>query len=171
MAIVSTDLLARLSGGASNTDPDLSLGGVMSTSTVLAPAVAEENLFNNVDGAEASAGSTKYRALYLLNNHGSLTLENTFIWFSTQTPSTDTVIAMALAGEGLNVTMETVADEDTAPVGETFTSPATKAAGLSMGNVPFSQRFGFWLRRIVTAAASAFDNDDWAFQIEGDTAA
>lgn len=171
MAILSTDLLARLSGGASNTDPDLSLGGVMSTTTVLSPTVAEENLFNNVGAAEASAGSTKYRALYLLNNHGSLTLENTVIWIPTQTPSTDTIIAIALAGEGLNATMETVANEDTAPVGESFTSPATKGAGLSMGNVPFSQRFGFWIRRIVSASASAFNNDDWQFTLEGDTQA
>lgn len=171
MAIVVTDILSRLSGGPSNSDPDLSLGGVMSTTTELNPVVAEENLFNNVPGAEASTGSTKYRALYLLNNHGSLTLENTVIWFPTQTPSSDTIIAMALAGEGLNATIETVADEDTAPIGETFTSPATKGAGLSMGNVPFSQRFGFWLRRIVSPSASAFDNDDWQFEIEGDTAA
>jgi len=170
MAILSTDILTRLSGGACNSNPDCSLGGIIST-TVLSPTVAEENLFNNVDGAEASAGSTKYRGLYLLNNHGSLTLENTVIWFTTQTPSADTVIAMALAGEGLNVTMESVANEDTAPVGESFTSPATKGAGLSMGNVPFSQRFGFWVRRIVSAAASAQDNDDWAYRIEGDTAA
>jgi hypothetical protein len=171
MAIVATDLLLRLSGGAAESDPDNALGGVMSTTTVINPAVAEENLFNNVDGAEASAGSTKYRALYLLNNHGSITLSNSVVWLPTNTPSTDTVIAMALAGEGLNATMETVANEDTAPVGESFTSPATKGAGLSTGNVPFGQRYGTWYRRTVTAAASAFDNDDWAVEWEGDTTA
>ncbi len=170
MAILTTDVDTRLSGGAGNSDPDLSLGGVKS-STELSPTVSEENLFSNVDGAEAAAGSTKYRGLYYHNGHASLTLESTVIWFTTQTPSTDTIIAMALAGEGLNATMETITDEDTAPIGESFTSPATKAAGLSMGNVPFSQHFGFWVRRIVTAAASAFDNDDWAYRIEGDTAA
>jgi len=170
MAILTTDVDTRLSGGAGNSDPDASLGGVKS-STELSPTVGEENLFSNVDGAEAAAGSTKYRGLYFHNGHASLTLESTFIWFSTQTPSTDTIIAMALAGEGLNATMETVADEDTAPVGESFTEPATKAGGLNMGNVPFSQHFGFWVRRIVTGSASAFDNDDWAYTIEGDTAA
>lgn len=125
MAILTTDVDTRLSGGAGNSDPDASLGGVKS-STELSPTVSEENLFSNVDGAEAAAGSTKYRALYFHNGHGSLTLQGTTIWFSTQTPSGDTVMAMALAGEGLNATMETVADEDTAPVGESFTSPATK---------------------------------------------
>lgn len=171
MAILTTDVDTFLSGGASNSDPNASLGGVRSTTTELNPVVSEENLFANVDGAEASAGSTKYRGLYYENGHASLTLEATTIWFSTQTPSTDTIVAMALAGEGLDATMETVADEDTAPIGETFTSPATKGAGLVMGNVPTLQHFGFWIRRIVTAAASAFDNDDWAYTIEGDTAA
>jgi len=170
MAILTTDIDTHGSGGAAETDPDLWLGGIRSN-TELAPAVAEENLFNNVDGAEASAGSTKYRGLYFRNGHATITLTATVIWFTTQTPSTDTVVAMALAGEGLNATIEVIANEDTAPVGETFTSPATKGAGLSMGAVPATQHFGFWVRRIVSAAASAFDNDDWAYRIEGDTTA
>lgn len=171
MPILNTDLLLRLSGGAGNTDPDLALGGVMSTSTSISPTVAEENLFNNVGGAEASAGSTKYRGLYLLNNHGSLTLSNSVVWIPTQTPSASTIIAIALAGEGVNATMETVANEDTAPAGESFTSPATKGAGLSTGALTFGQRFGVWIRRIVSASAGAQDNDDWALEWEGDTPA
>ena len=68
--------------------------------------------------------------------------------------------------------MDTIANEDTAPSpAVTFTAPATKAAGLSFGNVPFGQHYGFWLKRIVNAASSAYDNDDWAYTIEGDTAA
>ena len=171
MAIISTDLILRLSGGAANTDPDLALGGIMSTTTAISPTVAEENLFNNIGGTEASVGSTKYRGLYVLNNHGSITLASSAVWIPTQTPSTSTIIAIALAGEGLNATMETVVDENTAPIGESFTSPATFAAGLSTGNVPFGQRYGIWFRRIVTAGATGLDNDDWAFSWQGDTTA
>jgi len=170
MAILTTDIDTFGSGGTAETDPNNWLGGVRSN-TELSPTVAEENLFANVLGAEASAGSTKYRGIYFRNGHASLTLTLTVIWFTTQTPSADTIIAMALAGEGLNATIETIANEDTAPVGETFTSPATKAAGLSMGSVPTLQHFGWWARRIVSAAAAAADNDDWAFRVEGDTAA
>ena len=170
MAILTTDVDIHGSGGTGETNPNNWLGGVRSN-TELSPTVSEENLFANVDGAEASAGSTKYRGIYFRNGHGSLTLESTVIWFTTQTPSGDTDVAMALAGEGLNATIETIANEDTAPVGESFTAPATKGAGLSMGNVPTVQHFGFWIRRIVNAAASALDNDDWALRIEGDTAA
>lgn len=171
MAILSTDLDLRLSGGACNSDPDCALGGVKSN-TAICPAVAEENLFNNVDGAEASAGSTKYRGLYLHNDHGSITLANSVVWLPTNTPSADTEIRIALAGEGLNGTMETVADEDTAPCGESFgCPPATKGAGLSTGNVPTMQHYGIWLRRVVSSCASAQDNDDWQIEWEGDTTA
>ena len=172
MAILTTDVDTFLSGGASNSDPNASLGGIRSTTTELNPVVSEENLFANVDGDEASAGSVKFRGLYYENGHASLTLEATTIWISTTTPSTDTVIAMALADEGLNATMEgPLANEDTVPATVSFTSPATKAGGLVMGNVPTLQHFGFWIRRTVTAAASAFNDDDWAYTIEGDTAA
>ena len=171
MAIASTDLLLRLSGGAGNTDPDLSLGGVMSTTTSISTTVGEQNLFNDVAGAEASAGSTKYRGLYLLNNHGSLTLSSSVVWIETQTPSASSIIAIALAGEGVNATIETVANEDTAPSGESFSSPATKGAGLSTGSLTFGQRYGIWIRRIISASASAQDNDDWQLKWEGDTPA
>ena len=170
MAILTTDIDTHLSGGTCNSNPDLSLGGVRST-TELSPCVAEENLFSNVDGAEACTGSTRYRGVYFRNGNACLTLTSTKLWISTVTPSTDTVIAMALAGEGLNATMETICPDTVAPVGECFTSPATKACGLCLGSVPTVQHFGFWLRRIVTACASAFNNDDWAYTIEGDTAA
>ena len=167
MPIVASDIHVRLSGGAVNSAPTASLGGVKSSTSVV--DATEGNKFANVGSAEALAGSTKYRGFYAHNNHGSLTLQSTVIWISSQTPSTGTDIAIALAGEGLNATMETIANEDTAPVGETFSAPATKGAGLSMGNIPTTQHYGYWERRIVQASSSAFNNDDWDISIEGDT--
>ena len=170
MAILTTDVDVYGSGGTGETDSDLWFGGVRSN-TELAPAVAEENLYANVDGTEAAAGSQKYRGLYFRNGHASITLEATTIWISTQTASSETDVKIALAGEGLNNTIEIIANEDAAPSGETFTAPATKGGGLVMGDVPTLQHFGFWTERNVDAAASAFDNDDWALTIEGDTIA
>lgn len=171
MAILTTDVDIFLSGGASNSDQHAALGGIRSTTTELNPVVGEENLFRNVDGAEASAGSIKFRGLYFENGHASLTLEGTKYWIITQPTNAKVDIDIALAGEGLNATMETVSDEDTAPIGETFTAPATKAAGLSMGDVPTLQHFGFWIRRTVTSGALAQNDDDYDWRIEGDTAA
>ncbi|MBL4867259.1 MAG: hypothetical protein JKY67_12885 [Pseudomonadales bacterium] len=168
MPIVAADIDFHLSGGASNSDVDLSIGGIIST-TELVDATSH-NLFDVVSSTESNDGDTEYRCIYVKNNHGSLTLQNAVIWIQTVTPSTDTVIAIALAGEGLNATAETPADEDTAPTGESFTSPTTEGAGLSLGNIPAGQHYAVWIRRTVSAAASAFTDDSVVIRVKGDTA-
>jgi hypothetical protein len=171
MPIATTDLLIRLSGGSGNTDPNLSLGGVMSTTTVVTDNVTH-NLFDQVDGTESSAGDTEYRGVYLLNNHGSLTAQNVRVYISSNTASADTNIQIALAGEGLNATMETIANENTAPAGEVFNDvPVSYATGLNMGNIPFGQRYGLWIKRIVNSAAAAVNDDAVTIKYDCDTAA
>jgi hypothetical protein len=172
MAIVATDLLLRLSGGACNSDPDCALGGVMSTTTAICPTASEENLFNNVDGAEACSGSVKFRGLFFLNSNGSLTLSNSVAWLPSNTPSCCTIVEFALDLAGLNMDMDTIANEDTVPCPTLcYVSPATKGAGLSTGAVPTLGRFGAFYRRTVTACAGAQNNDDWSIEWEGDTPA
>ena len=168
MAILDTDLDYYLSGGAGNTDPNASLGGVISSTTVTDDTL--HNLFDKVLGPESDPGEAEYRAVYFKNNHGSLTAEDSDLFIPTNTPSTDSTIDIALAGEGLNATMETIADENTAPSGESFSAPATRAAALSMGNIPFGQKYGFWIRRTINASASAYDNDSVTIRIQVDSA-
>ena len=169
MAITAADLEFYLSGGAGNTDPNASLGGIISTTAITNSS--DNNLFDDVSGDEADAGDTEYRGIYLKNNHGSLTLQTSVVWFSSNTTSADDTLAMALAGEGVNATMETIANESTAPSGESFSSPASKGAGLAVGNVAFGQRYGLWLRRTVSAAAAAVNANAATISWEGDTSA
>ncbi len=117
MAIVAGDIEFRLAGGASNSDPNASLGGVLSTTTEITDATVE-NLFDNVTGDESTPGDTEYRSFYIQNAHGSLTYQLPKIWISTD----NTRIDMALADEGVNVTMETIANESTAPTGGSGTA-------------------------------------------------
>lgn len=169
MAIVAADIDFHLSGGAGNTDVNASLGGAISTTQLTDAAL--HNLFDVVASAEASAGDVEYRCIYAKNNHGSLTLQNAIAWIFANTPSGDSVIDIALAGEGVNGVAETVADESTAPVGETFTAPATEGAGLVIGDIPFGQHIAIWIRRTITAAASAYNADSVVIRVKGDTAA
>lgn len=170
MPITVSDILLRLSGGSSNSDPNAALGGVMSTTTTVTDNTTH-NLFDVVSGTESSAGDTEYRGIYVLNNHGSLTAQNTHVYISSQTSSANTSLEIALAGEGLNATMETVGNENTAPVGETFSAPSSYATGLDMGNIPFSQRYGLWVKRIVDAGAAAANDDTTTISVGLDTAA
>lgn len=170
MAIASTDLLMRLSGGAANTSPAASLGGAESTVAggLVATGVAN-NLWDDVTGDEAAAGDTEYRGFYWHNNHGTLALQNAVTWIDSLTSSADTEFDIALAAEAVNVTMATIANESTAPATVTFTRPTSKAAGLSIGNIPAGQFKGVWIRRTVTAGAAAA-NDTGSVRVEGDTA-
>jgi hypothetical protein len=164
MAILTTDIHYRLSGGAGNSNPALALGGVKSSTD------AGSDIFSDVTGAEASAGKTSYRGVVLDNQHGSLTWTSVVAWVSTDTPSSDTDADIALAAEAVNVTMATIANELTAPATVTFTNAAVSfATGLSIGNIPAGQFKGVWLKRVVNAGALAFA-DTFAVTAQGTSA-
>jgi len=169
MAIAASDLEFYLSGGSSNSNPNAALGGAISSSAIT--NASDNNLFDDVTGDEADSGDTEYRCIYLKNNHGSITLQNSKIWISSNTTSSDDTLDIALAGEGLNSSTETIANENTAPSGESFSAPANKGAGLSVGNVPNGQFYGIWVRRTVSASASAVNANSATIQWEGDTTA
>jgi hypothetical protein len=170
MSITTSDLEYRVSGGAANTDPALSLGGAMGTAggSVITDNVSN-NLWDDVTGDEASAGDVEYRGFYIKNKHGSLTWQSVFFWISSLTSSSDTEFDVALAAEAVNTSMATIANESTAPATVTFTRPTTKSGGLSIGNVPAGQYKGLWIRRTVTAGAAAA-SDTGTVRCEGDTA-
>jgi hypothetical protein len=65
MAIGENDIILSYSGGSSNADPNLSLGGDISEQPILST-----RLFNDVSEAQSASGSINYRCIYL-NNHSS----------------------------------------------------------------------------------------------------
>ena len=169
MAITASDLKIYLSGGAGNSDPNASLGGIISSTEVTDNTT--HNLFDQVSGTESLAGDTEYRGVYLKNTHGSLTLQNTKVYISSNTGSADTTIDIALDGGATNATMETLSDESTAPSGETFTAPTTYAGGLSIGSLAAGEKKGLFIRRTVNASAAAVNDDAVTIKYDGDTAA
>lgn len=150
MAITSSDILLMLSGGSANTSQNAALGGAASTSTQ-----ASASLFDNVDSAEALAGDTEYRCVYVKNNHGSLTAQSVKIWITANTPSSDTDITIGLGTSAVSGTEQTVANENTAPTGVTFSSAATEGAALAIGDLTPGQTKAAWFKRVVTAGAVA----------------
>lgn len=162
MPIISTEIQYRLSGGAANANANASLGGAKSSNAV--PA----NLFDDVSGAESAAGDIEYRCFYVHNNNGSLVLQNAVIWIDANT--TGNRIAIGLGTSAVNGTEQTVANEDTAPAGVTFSQPANKGAGIALGNIPAGQHRAVWIRRTIAASTPA-SNDTYNLRVEGDTAA
>ena len=168
MPIISTDIVYRLSGGASNTDVNASLGGAKSSTSV---GTGLHNLFDVVGSAEATAGDTEYRCVYVHNNHGTLTMQSAKIWISSNTPSTDTSVEIALGSSAVNGTETSVANENTAPSGPTFSAPASEGAALSIGDIPAGQHKAVWIKRIVNTGATAYNNDTATLTVKCDTAA
>jgi hypothetical protein len=163
MAIASTDIQYRLSGGAGNTSPLASLGGAKSTT------VAGASIFDDVSSAEAVAGDIEYRCVYVHNAHATLTLSGAVLWIPTNTPSPSTTIDVGVGTSPLNGTEQAVADENTAPVGVTFVAAATQGAGVALGDIPANQSRAVWFRRTTTAGAAAVA-DSCTIRTTGDTA-
>ncbi len=164
MPIASTDIKYRLSGGAANADPTLSLGGAKSSTE------AASNLLDAVSSAEALAGDIEYRCYYVHNAHATLTLENAVAWLSANTPSADTTLDIGVGTSAVNGTEQTVANENTAPVGVTFSAAATEGAAVALGNIPPGQHRSVWIRRTVNASTAA-TNDTATLVAKGDTQA
>jgi hypothetical protein len=169
MAITATDIQFRLSGGASNTLPASSIGGAKSSTQITDATVG--NLFDTISGDESAAGDIEYRCFYVHNAHATLTWYSVVTWISTNTPSADTTCAIGLAVAAVGATESAVADESTAPSSVTFTTPTSKSGGLSIGDIAAGSHKAIWVRRTVTAGATAYDSDNVIVRCEGDTGA
>lgn len=169
MAITATDIILRLSGGAANSDVNASLGGAKSSVAVVDNTL--HNLFDVVSGAEAEAGDIEYRCVYVHNAHATLTLQGAKAWIQTNTPSAGSTCDIGLGTSAVNGTETSVANESTAPASVTFVAAANEAGAITLGDIPPGQHRAFWIRRTITAAASAYSNDSVVVRIKGDTAA
>jgi len=168
MPIVASDIEFRLSGGSSNAIGDASLGGVISSGVV---SSSLNGLFDYVTGDESAAGDVEYRCIYVRNSHASLTLYGAKIWIDTNTPSTFTTVDIGLGTSALNGTEQTIANENTAPSGVTFSAPAAASSALLIGDMTPGQSKAVWIRRTITAGAQAYANDSMSLTIRGDTSA
>jgi hypothetical protein len=168
MPIAASDIAYRLSGGAGNTDPNASLGGAKSTTAIVDNT--KNNLFDDVSGAEHTAGRVEYRAFYVHNGHGSLTLTSALVWIQSDTSGADSDLSIAVGTAAVNGTEQTIANETTAPTGVTWSDAAvSRATGLALGDLPAGQHKAVWLRRTITAGSTPQAADTAQIQAGGDT--
>lgn len=173
MPISSSDVVYRLSGGVSNTSQQASLGGAMATVAggIITPGV-QNNVWDDVSGAESAAGDAEYRCIFVVNTHGSLTLQGAVIWLDSLTSQTDLDehIALDAAGIGVSNSNASTASENTAPSpAVSFSQPTSKGTGLLIGNIGAGQMKAIWHRRTVSPGALA-TAASFSIRVEGDTA-
>jgi hypothetical protein len=179
MPIVASDILLKLSvsaaaGNTTGGTPATSLGDQIST-TVLS-GTALNNLFDDVSGAESTAGRLEYRCVFAHNSHPTLTMTNAVVWLSAEAGGgasaavgADTTAISAIGSASAQAL--TVANESTAPAGVSFSSPTTSAAGVALGSIAPGQCKAFWVRRTVAAATAAMNNDTVDIAVTCETAA
>jgi len=178
MAITATDILYKFSVSAAAGDTTAgtaagSLGDQISTTQITDNSL--HNLFDVITGDENAASEAEYRCFFVHNNHATLTWENVVVWLSAEVSGG---VAAAISVDTTGVTAKgsgsaqakTVADENTAPATQTFSSPTTKATGLSIGNIAAGSVQGIWVRR-TAANTGAVNADGVTIRCEGDTAA
>lgn len=169
MPILESDINHRLSGGATNVDPNLALGGVMSgVGGGIIITDEDNNDMDDITSTEALLGIIIYHGYYYENTHATLDLTLPVFWIDSQTSSGDTGVEIAIADEAKNVAIQTIADEETAPSGPSFFTPLNKAAGLSIGTLEPSDNRGHWVRYSVSAEAGS-SIDSYTIKLEGDT--
>jgi hypothetical protein len=178
VAITASDILYKfsVSAAAGNTTSGTaagSLGDQISTTQITDASL--HNLFDVITGDENAASEAEYRCFFVHNNHATLTWENVVVWLSAEVAG-GAVAAISVDTTGVTVLgsgsaqAKTVADENTAPATQTFSSPTTKGAALSIGNIPAGSVAAIWVRR-TAANTAAVNNDGVTIRCEGDTAA
>lgn len=162
MPIIDTEIQYRFSGGASNSNPNASLGGVKSSVSI------GSTLFDDVSSAEAATGSVEYRCYYIHNANATLTLIAPKVFILSNTPSPTTTLEIGLGTSAQGGTEQTIANETTAPSGVTFSAAADFATGVSLGDIPAGGHRAVWVRRTVNAGTTAVA-ETATFRVTGDT--
>ena len=178
MAVADANLVLKYSintgpgNSTAQANPNDSLGGFMSSSVWAGGTL--HDLFDAITGDENAVSDVEYRCVFLHNTHATDTLgPNTKLWLAAETAGGANG-AVALDGTGVisatsaTAQAERVANENTAPTGETFSSPATKTAGIAVPNIPAGSCIGIWIRRSATNSA-ALAGDSVTIRVEGDT--
>jgi hypothetical protein len=171
--IAAADIKFRLTGGASNVSPTASLGGAVSTVAggIVPQTKTLNSEFDDISGDEAYAGDIEYRCFTFKNEHATLTAIGGKLFVNQDSTSANTAMSIGLDPVGKNGTATTIATENDAPSGVTFSAPTSKATGLTVPDLAPSDYINVWVKRVVTAGMSAIDDDNWILELDIDSAA
>lgn len=172
MPVINTDIKIRYSttaGSAGNSGAGTaagSLGKYMSTTDA---SGATNVFFDDVSSAEASAGDTEYRCVFVYNSHSTDSALNVGVQIVSEVASGAVAaaaldnIAASSAGSA-SAQAAQIANEDTAPSGV-----GTFGTGLlSIGTLAAGQCKAVWLRRTVSASTAAIVGDGFTLRTTGD---
>ncbi len=170
MPVDTSEVLKRLSGGASNTDPTLSLGGAKSSTAIIDNTL--HNFFPLVTSSMSSLGEDRYLCFYIHNSDGTIAMDAVKVYISQDSTASNHEYDIGLGSSAVNGTEQTITDIFTAPTGGvTFSHPTSDGTGLSIATIPAGQHKAIWVKEVITAGAGAFNNSTSILSIAYDTSA
>ncbi len=182
MAITSSDLLFKYTGSGSASNPELSLGGTISSNTI--PSGTDNNLFDDVTGDESYSGVQHYRAIGIHNSNSTHILMNAKLWitgYSRATSNYDVIYfgTERPSGTGGNPdgTIQTIGSETIAPSGITWKEEGSPSDTINLsgkdyvGSIGPNDWSGIWLQRSIPPGAVAYNNRSCTLRVQGETSA
>ncbi|CAM0002360.1 hypothetical protein VPHD479_0424 [Vibrio phage D479] len=176
MAVTPTDLNYYKSSvtstvGNTNGRTIESLGGDITNDRLITGTF--HNLFDSVTAAEAAAGRTEYRCIYVKNDNGLQTLYDAVFWISLAATGVDTLIEIAPdpAADDTTSAIALVDEIDSTNqlAGITnWTQAPDEANAIQIGDLPAGRAKAIWVRRAITAGQPAL-TDSCILSIRGDT--
>jgi hypothetical protein len=143
-----------------------SLGGDISTNIVNSGL---NQLFNAVELAEATAGSVKYRCIFVKNESLDI-LAAANVYVHGLTPSPSTYLELGLGLGGMNSAGQSILTGEEEPAGVIWDTP-TESAPLPIGDMNPGDYHAVWIKRVVAANAVGTSNDNAVLGFAGDQTA
>ena len=144
--MINDDIKYYYSGGTSGVAAT-SLGGIRSNTEVVTSV--DENLFLNIDSADAEAGTTHYRCLYL-RNEGTVGYD-VEIYIAYSTPSSGTSIYIGVGTAAIDNNEPTIANEDTEPSGVIWQQRNFDYNATVVATLLANEHKSIWFKRVTLA--------------------
>lgn len=190
MGIAASDIVYLLTGattdGGAQTNPNASLGKFRGSGTITSGGL--NNLYDDITGAEGSAGNTDYRC-YCIKNNGTVAFNSPKVYISTAINDSAGTISFAVETPGTanltNGSAQTITAEGTSPlVGTTghigagsgissWATGTTYASGVGVNqgahgtNMAAGDIIFVWVKRQYGSGANAYSNASVSLGIEG----
>ena len=171
--VTSGDLEWHLTGGTSNTNPFLSLGGEMSTTQI--PKTEIHQLWDAITSTQATEGIVEYRWIVLMNK-GKDTFRNPRFYFVPKDPRVDIELSrlpLGVAPQELDLEDIRPSEEEIGPEVD-FPMPFTKSTEdyrttKSLGpNIPPNGRLFICMQRIIEREEEVTPSVAYTLVAEGD---
>ena len=141
-------------------DVDFEALPIDDATSTLALATIPNSLFDNISKIESYYGESEYRCLYIVNTHTADGFYGVKSYISLDATGADS-LEIGLEGNA-TTTAQTVANENVAPSGVTFSAPATYLVGLLTNQILPGEAQPLWIKRTVPPNVTTPTTNDTA---------